>query len=93
MKYVLLLLSLVSLAYCATSCSYIVPSSAEDCLAASKADSYSCCYLKATKKTDNEEVTKCIEVGTTYVENDNDKNNYIKGLEVIFKKVKKFVCK
>ena len=93
MKYVLLLLSLVSLAYCATSCSSRVPSTAEDCLAASREDGYSCCYLKATKWMDNEEVMKCLEVNTTYVEDDDYKNNYIKVLEIIYKKVKKLVCK
>ena len=91
MKYVLLLLSLVSLAYCAYSCSIIKPSTEKDCFEASRAENYSCCYLKATPYLGNGDVKKCLEVNTTYVEGDN-KDSYIKYIGIVYKKIKNFVC-
>ena len=91
MKYVLLLLSLVSLAYCITYCSNTVPTTEKDCLEAPRAENYSCCYLKATPYVSNEDIKKCLEVNTTYVEGDN-KDLYIKGIGILYKKIKNFVC-
>ena len=91
MKYILLLLSVVSLAYCATSCSNTTPSTSLGCLTASKADDCYCCYLKAISYTGGS-VQKCMEVYKSSIDNDNV-YNYIKLISIGYKNVESLYCK
>lgn len=91
MKYVLLLLSVISLAYCATSCSNTNPSTSLGCLTASKSDDCYCCYLKATQYGGGT-TQKCLEISKSYIDNDNV-YTYIKGLNVLYKNVESLYCK
>lgn len=81
MKYVLLLLALISMSYCATTCGDTKPSTSLGCLGASKSDGNYCCYIKATLRLSGGVVTKCEELSKSLIDN-NAVYDYIKTIEI-----------
>ena len=81
MKYVLLLLALISMSYCSTSCGDIKPSTYLGCLTGSASSGYYCCYFKGTLRVSGGVVTDCREISKSLID-DNVVYDTIKAYEI-----------